>query len=310
FYDGTGAFPVQSRRGIKYILVSTRCGYIHTTPLPSRTAQSQAKGHAAALAFWTAVGMRPTRARFDNETSAELEALYKGEGIPIQYFPAGNHRANVAERAIQTLKHHFIATLHTTDPEFPMLDWDLLLQQAEITVNLLRPCTVDPSVSAWEYVRGPYDFGGHPIGPAGCKVVVYESPATRATWAAHGSVGFYTGPALSHHRGFRVFLPETNRERVSETVAWFPRDVVMPGSSLLEHLDANISDLLRTTQALSEAPTLQHLHQPMGILGPSLTHNLRALRELFTSPALHTASVPPSPTPTVPAPYMVGADPR
>mmetsp|Transcript_2451 Transcript_2451/g.5718 ORF Transcript_2451/g.5718 Transcript_2451/m.5718 type:complete len:289 (-) Transcript_2451:74-940(-) len=53
FYDGTGAFPVQSRRGIKYILVSTRCGYIHTTPLPSRTAQSQAKGHSAALAFWT-----------------------------------------------------------------------------------------------------------------------------------------------------------------------------------------------------------------------------------------------------------------
>jgi hypothetical protein len=54
---------------------------------------------------------------------------------------------------------------------------------------------------------------------------------------------------------YGIFLPETNRERVSETVAWFPRDVVMPDSSLLEHFDANISELVRTTQALAKAPT-------------------------------------------------------
>ncbi|KAJ1387844.1 hypothetical protein B484DRAFT_440111, partial [Ochromonadaceae sp. CCMP2298] len=159
------------------------------------------------------------------------------------------------------------------------------------------------------HVRGAYNFDEHPIGPPGCKVVVYESPATRASWAAHGSVGFYTGPALSHYRGFRVFLPETNRERVSETVTWFPRDVVMPGSSLLEHLDANISDLVRTTQALAKAPSLQHLHQPLGSLGPRLAHNLRALQELFTPALLQTAGVPTSPTPTVPVPYMVGVPP-
>jgi hypothetical protein len=75
FLDGTGAFPVQSRRGVKYVLVSTRRGYIHLILIPSRTAQSQAKRHAAALQFWTSQGMRPLRARFDNETSAELEAL-------------------------------------------------------------------------------------------------------------------------------------------------------------------------------------------------------------------------------------------
>jgi hypothetical protein len=199
--------------------------------------------------------------------------------------------------------------LHATDHDFPLLDRDLLLPQAEITVNLLRPCTTDTTVSAWEHIRGPYDFHKHPLGPAGCKVVVYEGPATRASWGAHGHVGFYTGPALSHYRGFRVFLPETNRERVSETIVWFPRDVVMPGSSLTEHLDANISDLLHTNHALAEAPSLQHQHQPLGSLGPRLAENLRALQELFTAPSLPPTAPPPTQYPAVPLPYMVGVDP-
>jgi hypothetical protein len=57
FLDGTGLFPLQSRRGIRYVLVSTRRGYIHLEPLPNRTAHSQAKAHAASLEFWTAHGM-------------------------------------------------------------------------------------------------------------------------------------------------------------------------------------------------------------------------------------------------------------
>ncbi|KAJ1417780.1 hypothetical protein B484DRAFT_315057, partial [Ochromonadaceae sp. CCMP2298] len=142
-----------------------------------------------------------------------------------------------------TFKHHFIALLTTTDPEYPILDWDLLLPQAELTVNLPRPSTVDPSVSAWEHMRGQYDFDHNPFDPAGCKVVVYEGPAVRGSWAAHGAVGFYTGPALGHYRGHRALMPHTNRERVSNTVAWFPRDVVMPGSSSLDHATAATSDL-------------------------------------------------------------------
>jgi hypothetical protein len=305
FVDGTGPFPVQSRRGIKYVLVSTRLGYIHLTPLPTRTAASQTKAHAEALQFWTAHGMRPKRARFDNETSAELEGFYAAAGIPIQFFPAGNHRSNAAERAVRSVKEHFTAMLATTDPEFPLLDWDLLLPQAEITVNLLRPATVDPTVSAWDHMRGAYDFNAYPFGPPGCKVVVYESAATRGSWAAHGAVGFYTGPALGHYRGFRVWVPQTNRERVSDTIAWFPRDVVMPGSSPLEHVTAATTDLERAILVLAQAPGNQHLQLPLGILGPQLAANLGALRDLYQT----AAPLPPGAGPAVPVPYMVGPDP-
>ena len=48
------------------------------------------------------------------------------------------HRTNSAERAIHTFKNHLIAGLATVHPEFPILEWDRLIEQAEITLNLLQ----------------------------------------------------------------------------------------------------------------------------------------------------------------------------
>ena len=47
------------------------------------------------------------------------------------------HCCNRAEHAIRTFKDHFIAILAGIDKTFPKSLWDLLLPQAEITVNLL-----------------------------------------------------------------------------------------------------------------------------------------------------------------------------
>jgi hypothetical protein len=47
------------------------------------------------------------------------------------------HRRNRAGRAIRTFKNHFIAILAGINKTFPKSLWDLLLPQAEITVNLL-----------------------------------------------------------------------------------------------------------------------------------------------------------------------------
>ena len=40
------------------------------------------------------------------------------------------HRANAAERAIQTFKNNLKAGLASVDPAFPVAEWDRLLQQA------------------------------------------------------------------------------------------------------------------------------------------------------------------------------------
>ena len=59
------------------------------------------------------------------------------ENITYQLVPPHNHRANAAERAIQTFTSHFKSILATADPDFPLAQWDLLLPQTNLTLNLL-----------------------------------------------------------------------------------------------------------------------------------------------------------------------------
>ena len=131
-----------------------------------------------------------------------------------------------AERAIRTFKNHFIATLCTVDKDFPLQLWDTLLPQAELCLNLLRGSRLDPRISAWEQLHGKYNFDAHPLAPLGIRVVMHEKPSQRGSWAPHGVVGFYLGPALQHYRCYRGWVVKTQRERVVDTVAWHPQAIV------------------------------------------------------------------------------------
>ena len=74
--------------------------------------------------------MKPKTWVMDNECSIDLQTALQIEDIEWQLVPPHNHRANAAERAIQTFKHHFKACLSTIDPDFPLCEWDRLLHQA------------------------------------------------------------------------------------------------------------------------------------------------------------------------------------
>ena len=68
--------------------------------------------------------------------------------VAFQLVPPHNHRANAAEREIQTFKNHFKAGLASLDPNFPVCEWDRLLPQAFLTLNLLRASRANPKLSA------------------------------------------------------------------------------------------------------------------------------------------------------------------
>ena len=57
----------------------------------------------------------------------------------------------------------FLAILAGIGPGFPKLRWDLLLTQAEITINLLRQPQYNPKKSAWEGFNGPFNFYATPM---------------------------------------------------------------------------------------------------------------------------------------------------
>ena len=99
--------------------------------------------------------------------------------------------------------------------------------------------------------RQAYDFMAHPIAPCGTLVLIWESPDTRESWGPHGVKGFYLGPALDHYRCWRTWTIATRRERISDTLAWFPEHFVMPGASTLDQISALIADLNTTLQSVS-----------------------------------------------------------
>jgi hypothetical protein len=78
--------------------------------------------------------------------------------MTYQLVPPHDHRRNKAEKAIQTFKDHFVAILCGADTSFPLNLWDLLLRQAEHTLNMLRPARMTPTVSAYTYLWGQHDY--------------------------------------------------------------------------------------------------------------------------------------------------------
>ena len=42
---------------------------------------------------------------------------------------------------------------------------------------------------------GRFDFNKTPLAPIGTKALVFDDPEVRASWAPHGTDGFYVGPA-------------------------------------------------------------------------------------------------------------------
>ena len=306
--DGTGRMPYISRKGNQYVLVSYYKGYIHYEPMSSRTAEQQKLAHERTIKFFRDKGHNPVYIRLDNEISETVTQFFQDLVPPIQLqlVPPNIHRANKAERSIRDAKNHLIAILCGVASDFPIKLWDECLPQAEITLNHLRNYTANPKFSAYEGIyKSKYNFKAHPLAVAGTKVVIHDKPAVRGSWAAHGLDGFYLGPALGHYRCWRVWCTSTESERITDTIAWFPAPIKMPGSSSSERLTAAITDLSTALQFLALSPNsteykhaatataalneLVHMYQPT-----DNSASPDSLPQIISTPALPpVSSIPP-----------------
>ena len=115
----------------------------------------------------------------DNEASEALKQCIRQKGIEVKLVPPGNHRRNIAERAIQTFKAHFIAILAGVDDRFPLSLWCHLLEPTELTLNLLRQSKVVPKISAFAHVHGHHDYMKKPFAPLGCAIEAHVKPDDR-----------------------------------------------------------------------------------------------------------------------------------
>jgi hypothetical protein len=104
------------------------------------------------------------------------------------------------------------------DDKFPLSLWCALLEQTELTVNLLRQSNAVPKISVFAHVHDQHDYMKKPFAPIGCAVQVHAKPTNRQTWDTHTEAGYNLGTSMEHHRCFKIYVPKTRATRVSNTV--------------------------------------------------------------------------------------------
>ena len=171
--------------------------------------------------------------------------------------------------------------------------WCELIQQAELTINHLRPYLLDPSLSTYEGIFGTkFDFLAHPIHPPGTKVLVLDPVATRQSWAPHGLLGFYLGPALQHYKSFRTYIVSTRGFRISDSLSWHPEKLHLPGSTKEEIIFFTAEKILSelSKQPHSDSAVLEQLTADMHILVDKFSSTQSSTEQRVVTPTILTSS--------------------
>jgi hypothetical protein len=246
YSDQTGCFVAPSDNGNQYLFVlyDYDSNSIHAEPMKNKTAKCILSTYKTVHQHLCTAGLKPQLQRLDNECSQLLKDFMAQQHIDYQLVPLHVHQRNAAEWAIRTFKNHFITRLCSVDRDFPIHLWDWLLPQALLTLNLLRGLCINPNLSAHAQVYGNYDFNRTPIAPPGIHVLVHHKPSVRCSWAPHAIDGWYIGPALESYHCYRVWIWETQMERVCDTLTWFPTKVKLPTVTNSDLILTGIQDII------------------------------------------------------------------
>ena len=246
YTDLTGRFPMRSSRGNQYILIGYHydANCIYGIAIKDRTAATLTTTWQTLHNIFEKAGVAPNTYVMDNEISNDLKAALTKNETSYQLVPPYSHKRNLAERAIQTWKNHFKAGLASLNPNFPLSEWDRLLHQANITLNLLRSSRSNPKISAYTYIFGEFNFLATPLAPPGTKIVTHIKSGKRGTWELNGEVGWYVGPSMQHYRCVECYFPRTKQVRTCDTVTFFPTNVPFPKVTLVDFLKQAATDIV------------------------------------------------------------------
>jgi hypothetical protein len=266
------------------------CNYVKVVPMKSRSASEWVNAYDHIHQELTVKGFKPKLKTLDNEALAALKNFFTANDVEYQLvLPHCHcHRRNAAERAIRTLKKHFVAGLSSVDPAFPLNLWYRLLPQAEITLNLLRTSRLHPQQSAAAHFHGLVDYNKTSFAPPGCKIIAHEKPRKRGTWAPHGQHGYSLGPEMHHFRCQNVYISSMASELIVDIFEFFPHNYQMPQLSYTDRLIMAAKDM---------ADVLQNPHPevPFTHVGDDTILALTELANIFKLQSRQTQS------PTLPA---------
>ena len=196
-----------------------------------------------------------------------------------------------------------------TDKRFLMHLACRLRSQCNIKLNILRSSRINLNLSAYNQLKGNFDFNATPLTPPETKGLIHENPKQRNSWNTHGVSSWYIFPALEYYRYYKVYSANTCAERVSDIVKTIPSYVSMPHPSSIE---TSTKAALELTQALRhpspatsiaryDDAQLRALEQLKHIFKAALPNNPpdqpTILPKPVSSPTIHIPNIVPT-TPT------------
>ena len=219
------------------ILIVVHNNYIALEIVHSGSGAAYAQAYGRSCDRLVAYGVQVNRAVIDNEFPIELKRELQRLAHTPHFVPPSTHRRNIAERAIQTVKHAILGARANVDSEYPVKQrLHHCLELVELVVNLVRPSASQVTISAWEAMRGPFDYSQTPFLPYGMKVTCFTPPSERDAWQDHGVIAFFERPLLNHFRCYEVYVRDTQSTRKTDSIATHPPTVHLPGSSPLDLL--------------------------------------------------------------------------
>eukprot|EP00804_Cyclotella_cryptica_P022689 CCRYP_012483-RA/>CCRYP_012483-RA protein AED:0.32 eAED:0.32 QI:0/0/0/1/0/0/3/0/684 len=309
FTDQTGGFPVTSNRGNNYIVIfyAVDPNFIKLYPIKSRHRSELLKAYTDVYQFLRTRGHCPQLHRLDNETSKDVENFITDNNAAFQYTPPDMHRTNIAKRAIRTWKNHFVAIRAGTPNTYRLLNWCKDLEQTDITLNMLRPCTTNPLLSAYEAVEGMFSFDRTPMAPIGTKVMVHIKPNRRQTWGYHAIRAWYFAPARHHYRCIQV-VTDAGAVRVSDTFRFLHHNLPNLAITHTDRITKAAQHLIRTIDGHPDAPDdeLQAIQNRRDLLAGATTSHKDTTPTTKPISIFHEEA-PPSLAPTLT--HLVSPDP-
>ncbi len=170
FTNQPGRLPKISSCGNQYIMVLTEINSdaILIKPMKNRTAGKMIRAYQTLIDQLRTASIVPKLHILDNKCSQDFKDTIHLNEMMFQHVPPHNHQLNLAEKAIQTFKDHFITILCRADKSFPLNLWDRLLPQAKYTLNMLRPLQMTPTILAYAYFWKQHNYNANPFVPLGC----------------------------------------------------------------------------------------------------------------------------------------------
>ena len=112
----------------------------------------------------------------DNEISQTYKDEIRESGMSYQIVPPCNHLRNIAERAIQTWKNHFIGVISGTAATFTLHLWCQAIPQAELQLMLLSMSNFNPKISSYTNIYGQHDYSAEPFVTIGMESLLHDKP--------------------------------------------------------------------------------------------------------------------------------------